>query len=132
MYASMLNRHVIKVQSVVRMHLSRQRYIAKRIALGLQLTKAAKLRIQKGPRPKAIKVEERLTPLNPLHMIKGVRKLLKARRAKIENDSVKKIQVSLYLSFSLFFFYFAFVFISLFLALYIYTFRITHLNFFTV
>ena len=119
---SVLIRRAVKVQSIVRMHQARQRYKAKRVALGLRVGHAARLDIKKEllPRTKppkgttarprqervqsnlrpgshlspipTVHVEEKLMPLNPLHMLKGIRKILKSRRLKAEVDAATRIQ----------------------------------------
>ena len=95
--SAILHKHAVTVQAAFRMYKHRRAYIAKRVALGMSVTKLQRYQIdlhksrQKDKKiPK--KPEEVLQPLNPLHMLKGLRKLLKARRSRTETTACITIQ----------------------------------------
>ena len=100
--SNILHRRAVKIQSIFRMYRARRAYIAKRRALGLTTVPAnmhpkskhhsssshgnSKLKVKPPPE------EEDLMPLNPLHMIKAIRKVLKNRKQAIQRKAIIKIQ----------------------------------------
>ena len=92
--SKVLHRHAVTIQSVVRMNHSRRAYVAKRVVLGLPITPVQRKefdRHRERLRQRQRK-EEKLQPLNPLHMLKGIRKLLKLRRNNMDVKACTKIQ----------------------------------------